>query len=153
MGKKSLKDKMIDYIFDVSEQPVRYKDLLSANALFNEGMLVDPAKLNFRMNITKAYFVYALICASVLIPLIFISHFLPEVNNHIPIVGVIAATSAVFVCFNYFMSWLRDAITIKLIKKAWLVHFPYFTYEKYSKQVEKLYNEIRKKELPRSDWE
>ncbi|EKR7992625.1 hypothetical protein P9H63_000812, partial [Campylobacter fetus] len=35
-------------LFIVSKQPVLFKDLLEANCLFNEGMLVDPSKLNFR---------------------------------------------------------------------------------------------------------
>ncbi|MDR3346625.1 MAG: hypothetical protein LBS73_05575 [Campylobacteraceae bacterium] len=153
MEKKSIRDKMINYIFTISRQPVRYKDLLAANALHNEGMYVDPAKLNFRMNISKAYSVYALICACILIPVILIIHFLPETNRHIPIFGVIFATSCVFISFNYFTAWLRDSITLKLIKRAWVLHFPYFPYEKYSAQVEELYNEIRKKELPRKDWE
>jgi hypothetical protein len=145
---------MIDYIFTVSKQPVRYKDLLAANALYNEGMHVDPAKLNFRMSITKAYIVYALICACILIPFIALMHiFMPKINNHIPIIGVIFATSCVFISFNYFTAWLRDNITLRLIKEAWLMHFPYFPYDKYSKKVEELYHEIRKKELPRKDWE
>ncbi|MDR2099586.1 MAG: hypothetical protein LBP40_02005 [Campylobacteraceae bacterium] len=154
MSKKSLKVRMIDYIFTVSKQPVRYKDLLAANALYNEGMHVDPAKLNFRMSITKAYIVYALICACILIPFIALMHiFMPKINNHIPIIGVIFATSCVFISFNYFTAWLRDNITLRLIKEAWLMHFPYFPYDKYSKKVEELYHEIRKKELPRKDWE
>ncbi|MDR2790414.1 MAG: hypothetical protein LBB59_05515 [Campylobacteraceae bacterium] len=154
MSKKSLKSRMVDYIFTVSKQPVRYKDLLAANALYNEGMHVDPAKLNFRMSIMKAYFVYALICACILAPFIALMHiFMPKVNNHISIIGVIFATSCVFISFNYFTAWLRDSITLKLIKEAWLVHFPYFQYDKYNKKVEELYHEIRKKELPRKDWE
>ncbi|MDR1007344.1 MAG: hypothetical protein LBL65_02110 [Campylobacteraceae bacterium] len=153
MSKKSLKNKMIDYIFTVSKQPVRYKDLLAANAFYNEGMYVDPAKLNFRMNITKAYFIYALICACILLPFIALIHLMPSVNNHIPILGVIFATSCVFISFNYFTVWLRDNITLRLIKEAWLVHFPYFPYDKYNKKIEELYHEIRKKELPRKDWE
>lgn len=154
MSKRSLKDKILDYVFDVSTQPVRYKDLLAANALFNENMLVDPAKLNFRIRLCKAYLVYAIICLCVIVPLVLLSHLIfKDINTHIPIIGVIILTSAVFIGFNYFMYWLRETMTLKLIKKSWSIHFPYFAYDKYSKEIEKLYNEIIKKDLPRKDWE
>lgn len=155
MAKKSLKESMIDFVFNISKQPVRYKDLLAANALYNEGMYVDPAKLNFRISIAKAYFVYAIICTIILAPLVLIFHFIMpnSVDFHVPITGSILGTSAVFVGFYYFKAWLRDAITLKLIKKAWQVHFPYFVYEKYNKPIEEIYNEIRRKELPRREWE
>jgi hypothetical protein len=153
MSKKSIKDKMLNYVFSVSKQPVRYKDLLAANALYNEGMYVDSAKLNFRMNLSRVYLIYTALCVVILFPLIFVIHFMPELNIHIPIIVVVVITSAVFACFHYFVSWLRDGITLKLIKGAWTLHFPYFSYEKYSKRVEELYIEIRKKDLPRKDWE
>ena len=41
----------------------------------------------------------------------------------------------------------------ELIKKAWGVHFPYFSYEKYSTKVEMIYNEAVKNEIPRKDLE
>jgi hypothetical protein len=144
---------MIGYVFDVSAQPVRYKDLLAANALYNEGMYVDPAKLGFRMNLRKVYTLYAALCLAILVPIIIIMHLLPDTDIHLPIIGVVIITSAVFIAFHYFMDWLRDGVTLKLIKHAWLMHFPYFPYEKYSKQLENLYIEMRKKDLPRKDWE
>lgn len=151
---KNTKDKMLNFIFDVSVQPVRYKDLLAANALYNEGMFVDSAKLNFRMNLTRAYLLYTIVCACCIVPVVFISHIVfKDIEIHIPIIGTIIITSAVFIGFHYFISWLRDSITLKLIKKSWQIHFPYFSYEKYNKEVERLYNEIQKIELPRKDWE
>lgn len=154
MSKKTIKDKIIDFVCTISNQPVRYKDLLLANALFNEGMLVDPAKLNFRISIRKTYIVYAVICFCLIAPMVLISHFVfINIDTHVPILGVIIVTSAVFIGYNYFRYWIRKTVTARLVKKSWSIHFPYFAYEKYSKEVEKLYNEIIKKELPRKDWE
>ena len=56
-----------------------------------------------------------------------------------------------FIGFDFFKSWTRDAITLKLIKKAWLIHFPYFAYDKYSQKVEKIYNESLKSEVQKKD--
>lgn len=60
---RNLEEKAINYIFTISKRPVLYRDLLRANASFNEGMLVDPSILNFRVDIAKSYFLYTLVCA------------------------------------------------------------------------------------------
>lgn len=151
---KRIQDKILDYVYIISKQPVLYRDLLQANALHNEGMYVDPGKLNFRMNITNAYIAYAIICMFVLVPILLITHTLfANLDFHISIVGTIAATSSVFIGFNFFRAWIRDAITKQLIKKAWQVHFPYFPYEKYSEKIEIIYNEAMKKEVQKKDLE
>ncbi len=147
-NQKSLKQKIIDYVFKTSNQPVLFKDLLLANALYNEGMLVDPSKLKFRLIIKNALIAYALVCSVILIPLLAVTHAIFEhLDFHVSIIGTVFITSAVFIGFQYFLSWIRDEVTISLIKKAWEIHFPYFPYEKYSKKVEKIYNEAMKKEI------
>ena len=150
--KKSMKEKILDYVYKTSNQPVLFKDLLLANALYNEGMLVDPSKLKFRLIIKNALITYALICFFVLAPLLALTHALFEnLDFHVSIIGTVLMTSAVFIGYGYFLSWIRDEITLRAIKKAWEVHFPYFPYEKYSKKVEKLYNEAMKKEIHSRD--
>ena len=52
---KKFKEFSLRFLFKVSDQPVLIKDLLEANALFNEGMLVDPSKLNFNFKILNSY--------------------------------------------------------------------------------------------------
>jgi len=139
VSKKSLKEKIINYVYTLSNQPVIFRDLLSANSHYNEKMYVDPGKLGFRLNILRAYITYLILCTIVIIPLIGITHyFLKHMNFHFSVLGAVLVTSAVFVGFDFFKAWIRDAITLKLIKKAWLVHFPYFSYDKYSKKVEEV---------------
>ena len=152
MSKKSLKEKIINYVYTLSNQPVIFRDLLSANSHYNEKMYVDPGKLGFRLNILRAYITYLILCTIVIIPLIGITHyFLKHMNFHFSVLGAVLVTSAVFVGFDFFKAWIRDAITLKLIKKAWLVHFPYFSYDKYSKKVEDIYNKSLKSEIPKKD--
>lgn len=50
---KNLKEFSLRFLFKVSEQPVLIRDLLEANALFNDGMLVDPSKLNFNFKLNS----------------------------------------------------------------------------------------------------
>ncbi len=150
--KKSIKEKILDYVYKTSTQPVLFKDLLLANALYNEGMLVDPSKLKFRLIIKNALIAYGIICFLILAPLLALTHALFEnLDFHVSIVGTVIMTSAVFIGYEYFLSWIRDEITKKVIKRAWEVHFPYFPYEKYSKKVEKLYNEAMKREIHSRD--
>ena len=82
--KENLRNTIIKNVFFVSKQPVLFRDLLEANALFNEGMLVDGAKLNFKFNHVRLYQIYALICLVVLLPLLIITHhFLANTDAHI----------------------------------------------------------------------
>ncbi|RLA80853.1 MAG: hypothetical protein DRG78_10170 [Epsilonproteobacteria bacterium] len=150
--KQSLKEKIIDFVFTLSNQPIIFRDLLSANSHFNEKMFVDPGKLGFRMNIIKAYIAYLSLATLAVIPIIGITHyFLKNMNFHISIVGAVLVTSIVFIGFSFFSAWIRDAVTLKLIKKAWLVHFPFFAYDKYNKKVEKIYNESIKQEIQKKN--
>jgi hypothetical protein len=154
MMKKNITDKIVGYVFKTSNQPILFKDLLSANSHFNEGMHVDGGKLGFRMSIIRAYVAYFMICALIVMPLIGITHyFLKHLNFHISILSTIIVTSAVFIGFNFFQAWIRDIITYKQIKKGWAVHFPFFAYEKYNKKVEEIYNDAIKKEIPKKDLE
>jgi hypothetical protein len=150
--KIAIKDKIINYVYTQSNQPVIFRDLLSANSHYNEKMYVDSGKLGFRMNIIKAYIVYLILSALVVMPLIGITHyFLKQMNFHFSVLGAVLVTSAVFIGFDFFKAWIRDAITLKLIKKAWLVHFPFFAYDKYNKKVEEIYNESLKSEVSKKD--
>ncbi len=151
---EKLRNNIIDYVYTISKHPVLYRDLLRANLLFNEGMYVDPGILNFRKNLKKQYIAYALLCLAVFLPLLLVSHtLLTKLDFHISILGTIAVTASVFIGFDFFNIWTRDAITQKLIKKAWQVHFPYFPYEKYSQKVEILYQKALKEEIPKKKLE
>ena len=151
---EKLKDKIIRNVFFISKQPVLFRDLLEANALFNEGMLVDGAKLNFKFNHVKLYQIYALICFIVLLPLLIVTHhFLANSDAHLSIISTAIVTSAVFIGFDMFKVWARREISHNLIKKAWSVHFPYFGYEKYSSKVEEIYNTAIKNDISKKDLE
>ncbi len=150
----TLKNKIIDYVYVVSKQPVLYKDLLLANCLYNEGMNVDSGKLNFRMRLNRAYIAYGLLCFCVLTPLTLLTHaILTKLDFHLSIIGSIVATSCVCMGFGVFKQWIRKELTLRLIKQAWLVHFPYFPYEKYSQKIEIIYQKSVKEEILKKDLE
>ncbi len=147
-----LKDKILKFVFKTSNQPIRFKDLLVANAYHNEGMHVDPEKLGFRMIIKNAYIIYAIVCTIVFIPLLALTHKLFEnIDFHASIISTAVITSAFFIGFQYFHACIKDKMAKSRIKEAWSIHFPYFSYEKYSKKVEDIFNTAMKKEIKKND--
>ena len=82
--KKSFKEKIINSMFIISKKPVLFRDLLEANASFNEGMLVDPSKLNFRFLYGRSYIVFCALWLVVVFPLTAILHgILADIDFHI----------------------------------------------------------------------
>ncbi|MCV3447786.1 hypothetical protein L8W67_03670 [Campylobacter lari] len=149
-----IKEFILNFIFKVSNQPVNLKDLLEANALLNEGMMVDPAKLNFKFKVFNSYLIYAFFCITILVPMLIISHyFLTIIDFHISILSAVFVTACVFIGYDIFKIYTRKVISKRLLKKAWALHFPYFAYEKYSKIAENIYNQAIKEEIPKNQLE
>ncbi|MBP3207807.1 MAG: hypothetical protein J6M21_06075 [Campylobacter sp.] len=151
---KNLKKLVLQKMFHVSKKPVLFRDLLEANAEFNEGMLVDPAKLNFKFRYGMSYMIFGIFILVILFPASALTHaFFTKIDVHISLLAMIVATSAVFIGFDCFKAWARKELTHELIKKAWENHFLYFPYEKYSQIVEQIYDEAVKNEIPKRDLE
>lgn len=124
---KEFKEFSLRFLFKVSEQPVLAKDLLEANALFNDGMLVDPSKLNFNFKILNSYIYYGVFCAVVLLPLLLITHyFLTKLDFHISIVSAVMVTACVFIGYDIFKVYTRKIISKKNNTKSLGFAFPLF---------------------------
>lgn len=151
---KKFKKFSMNFLFKISNQPIFLRDLLEANALLNENMLVDSAKLNYKFKTLNSYIYYGILCVCILLPLLLFTHyFLMHLDFHISIVSAVLVTSCVFIGYDIFKIYTRKIISQKLIKKAWLTHFPYFPYEKYSKIVEEIYKQALKDEIPKNALE
>ena len=151
---KTLVDKIINYIYILSKQPILLRDLLEANRQYNEGMHVEPAKLGFRLKLGRAYLVYIFIVLAVLVPISAIMHKpLANIDPHISILGAMAITALIFMGFNFFNSKMRDVISYRQIKKSWQLRFPYFPYSEYSKKIESIYLQAIKEEISKKDLE
>jgi hypothetical protein len=151
---KTFKEKILDYIYIVSKQPILLRDLLIANRQYKEGMHVDPAKLGFRIKLARAYLVYMGIILAILIPLSGLTHKpLADIDSHISIVGAVAITAVIFIGFNFFRAKMRDAVTIELIKRSWKLHFPFFSYEEYSGKIEEIFERSLKEEISKRELE
>lgn len=62
-------------------------------------------------------------------------------------------TAVIFIGFNFFRSYMRDAMTKELIKKSWVLHFPYFSYQEYSTKIDEIFEKAIKDEVSKRDLE
>lgn len=148
------KNKIIDYVFITSKQPVLLKDLLVANDLYTEKMRVDASKLGFRMDIGKAYKAFTALALVIVLPVALVAHMLlAKIDSHASIIVSILLTALIFIYFNIFRERLVDAMTIRRIRAAWKNHFPYFPYDEYHEKVAKLYEQAEKAEIPKKELE
>ena len=151
---KTFKNKILEYIYTTSKQPVLLKDLLVANMQNLDGMHVDPAKLGFRIRLVRAYIVYIGIVLSIVIPVSLLTHKpLAKIDSHVSIIGAMIITAAIFIGFNFFRDRMRDIMTKELIKKSWKLRFPYFSYEEYSERVNEIFEDSIKDEVSKRDLE
>ncbi len=151
---KKFKDKILDYMYILSKQPILLKDLLDANRQYNEKMHVDPAKLGFRLRLARAYQLYILLVLIILIPISVIMHKpLTNLDSHVSILGAMVITALIFMGFNFFRSKMRDEITYRQITRSWQLRFPYFAYKEYRYKVEEIYQKAIKEEISKKDLE
>ena len=145
---KTIKDKILEYVYTISKQPILLKDLLVANRQHNDGMHVDPAKLGFRIRLVRAYIVYIAIVLGILVPISLLTHKpLAVIDPHISIVGAMVITAAIFIGFNFFRDRMRDTVTKELIKRSWKLHFPFFSYEEYSLKIDNIFDQAMSDEI------
>ena len=151
---KTIKNKILEYVYTISKQPILLKDLLVANRQHSDGMHVDPAKLGFRIRLVRAYIVYIGLVLAVVVPISLLTHKpLAKIDAHISIIGAMIITAAIFIGFNFFRDRMRDSITKELIKRSWKLHFPYFSYEEYSEKIEEIFEKSIKEEIAKRDLE
>ena len=151
---KTIKDKILEYVYTISKQPILLKDLLVANRQHNDGMHVDPAKLGFRIRLIRAYIVYIGIVLAIIVPISLLTHKpLAKIDAHISILGAMVITAVIFIGFNFFRDKMRDTMTKELIVRSWKLHFPFFSYEEYSSKIDEIFEKAMKDEISKRDLE
>lgn len=151
---KTIKNRILEYVYTISKQPILLKDLLVANRQHLDGMHVDSSKLGFRTRLTRAYIVYIGLVLSIIIPISLLTHKpLAKIDPHISIIGAMIITAAIFIGFNFFRDRLRDSITKELIRRSWKLRFPYFSYDEYASKVDDIFQKAMKDEISKRDLE
>lgn len=149
-----MKEWLLNQLFKISSQKIEFNDLVQANALLNEGMLVDPAKLGYALRTLRAYGIFAVLCSAVLVPLLLATHSVFRlVDFHFSVISAVVVTALVFMGYDAFKIYTRKLISKERIKSAWSEHFPCFEYDKYSKIVEKIYKRACELQIPKNQLE
>jgi len=152
---KNLKNKIINYTYAISNQPVKLHELLSANSLLNEGMHLDGKKLGFRLKLGRAYIVFLILTNILMAPFALLTHDIFRGGDcHLSILVTLFVTGVIFASFGLFRDWLSDEVALKRINMMWKLHFPLFCYEEYHSKVDEIYKKsisqnIAKTELQR----
>ncbi len=151
---QKFKNIIISYIYVISHQPVKLQELLSANQSFLDGMHLDGKKLGFRLKLGRAYIVFLVLINFFTLPLALATHEIFKLADcHISIVITIFVTGIIFASFGLFKDWLSDEVAKKRIMMMWKLHFPLFSYDEYSTQVNEIYTKSIEENIAKKDLE
>ncbi len=143
---------MLPYVFRLSEDPIRFEELMQANKIYNDGMPVDAHLLGYRMNLGRMYLVFVLFMHLFILPLTVIFHsILMHIDCHYLIIVAVLLTALFFASFTLFKEYFIELITVRRIRGAWKIHFPHFSYKKHSREVSGFYKEALAKEVHHRD--
>jgi hypothetical protein len=151
---QKIKEFIIQYVYIISNQPVKLQELLVANRSYNEGLHLDGRWLGFRMKLGRAYLVFLLLVNFALLPFALIGHTIFQLADcHVSILVVIIVTGLIFASFNLFKDWLTDEVALMRIKMMWSLHFPLFEYKEYNKEINEIYIQSIVENIKKQDLE
>lgn len=143
---------IIPYVFKVTPTPLRFKELLVANRVYQEGMNLENSIHGFKMRLGRTYFVFFMSWLLMLIPVSALLHsFLAAMDTHVLIILTALLTGAFFITFSMFREFLIDKVALQIIQKAWERHLALFDFEQYTKDVATYYGEAVEEEITIGD--
>jgi hypothetical protein len=141
-------EKIIPYIFTLSDSPMLFRDLLSTNKMYQEGLKLEGNIPGFRFSVGKSYIVFIALWHIVMLPLAFLFHkALAKIDCHLLIIMAIIFTGMFFAMYAIFKEYLIDTVAHMILKRGWENHFPHFDYTLHAKDVSKIYAEALEKEI------
>lgn len=143
---------ILPYVFKVTPTPLRFKELLVANRVYQEGMNLENTVHGFKMRLGRTYFVFFITWLLMLIPISALLHsFLAEMDTHVLILLTALLTGAFFITFSMFREFLIDRVALKIIQKSWKRHLSLFDFEHYAKEVASFYGQAVEEEIAIGD--
>ncbi len=147
---KRIKDeKIVPYMFTLSDDPMLFRDLLNTNKMYQDGLKLEGNVPGFRLSIGRSYLVFIALWHLILLPASAIFHsVLAKIDCHLLILMAVLFTGMFFATYAMFKEYMIDTVALRLIKKGWENHFPHFDYTLHAKEVAKIYSEALDKEVP-----
>lgn len=147
-------EKIIPYVFTLSDGPMLFRDLLKTNKMYQDGLKLEGKIPGFRMSTGRSYIVFIALWHLVFLPASVILHSkLAKIDCHLLIITAILFTGMFFATYAIFKEYLIDTVALKIIRKAWANHFPHFDYDLHAKEVAQIYSEALEKEVPHKNMQ
>ncbi|MDP3266871.1 MAG: hypothetical protein Q8M39_08585 [Sulfuricurvum sp.] len=149
-----MQDKIMPYIFTLSDSPMLLRELLHTNKMYQDGLKLEGNVPGFRMSVGRSYLVFiALWHAIIIIPAIFFHAKLEKLDCHLLMIMAILFTGMFFATYAIFKEYLIDTVALKILKKGWENHFPHFDYDRHAKEVALIYADALEKEVPHKNMQ
>ncbi len=154
-GTKTLmQEKIIPYIFTLSDSPMLLRELLHTNKMYQDGLKLEGNVPGFRLSVGKSYIVFiALWHAIIILPAVLFHAKLAKLDCHLLMIMAILFTGMFFATYAIFKEYLIDTVSLKIIKKGWENHFPHFDYGRHAKEVAMIYADAIEKEIPHKNMQ
>lgn len=147
-------EKIIPYVFTLSDGPMIFRDLLKTNKMYQEGLKLEGNIPGFRLSIGRSYLVFIGLWHLLILPVSIAFHpLLAKIDCHLLIIMAILFTGMFFATYAMFKEFLIDTVALRIIKNAWVNHFPHFDYDLHAKEVAKIYAEALDKEVPHKNMQ
>ena len=147
-------EKIIPYVFTLSDSPMLFRDLLRTNKMYQEGLKLEGNIPGFRFSVGKSYIVFIALWHVVMLPLAFLFHkALAKIDCHLLIIMAVVFTGMFFAMYAIFKEYLIDTVAHKILKQGWENHFPHFDYTLHAKDVAKIYSEALEKEITHKEMQ
>lgn len=147
-------DKIIPYVFTLSDGPMLFRDLLKTNKMYQEGLKLEGKIPGFRLSIGRSYLVFIALWHLILLPASALFHtVLAKIDCHLLILMAILFTGMFFATYAIFKEYLIDTVALRIIRTAWENHFPHFDYDLHAKEVANIYSEALEKEIPHKNMQ
>lgn len=148
-SRKFTDEKIIPYVFTLSDEPMLLRDLLKTNKMYQDGLKLEGKIPGFRLSIGRSYLVFIALWHLILLPASALFHtVLAKIDCHLLILMAILFTGMFFATYAIFKEYLIDTVALRIIKNGWENHFPHFDYDVHTKEVAKIYSEALEKEVP-----
>lgn len=144
--------KLNPFVFTISNQPMRFSELMHANKIYNDGMNLEYNMTGFRVRLGRIYLVFILLVLFLAIfPTAIFHSALTHIDCHALIILSIIITILLFSTFAIFKSWLIEQVSKQLIMEGWKNHFPHFDYDNNAKKVSNIYTEALEQGIKNKD--
>ncbi len=146
--------KLNPFVFTISNQPMRFGELMHANKIYNDGMNLEYNMTGFRVRLGRIYLVFILLVLFLSIfPTAIFHSALKHIDCHALIILSIIITILLFSTFAIFKSWLIEQVSKQLIMEGWKNHFPHFDYHNNAKKVSNIYTEALENGIKNKDMQ